>query len=274
MSSTSPENLSKADSARCAEPSIVENIIDLLEPKAEGTYLDLACETGNYTVALAGKGGKWAAVDNSSRMLGLAKGKSGSIDWKLAEVQSLPFEDETFDGIVCTLGMQYFQNVMEVGKEIGRVLKKDAPLVIFTSTPEQMGNFWLNHYFPMMMADTIIRMPALATVASALNKGGMSIRIRRAYDIQPDHQDGFLYCGKHKPERYMDSKVRDSIPAFRDLVEDYELEDGLERMKADIQSGSLEQIRNSYNRGGGDYMFIKAEKTGVVVEEPEAAPLD
>ena len=118
----------------------------------------------------------------------------------------------------------------------------------------------------------IHRVPA--TVASALNKGGMSIRIRRAYDIQSDHQDGFLYCGKHKPERYMDSKVRDNIPAFRDLVEDYELEDGLERMKADIQSGALEQICNSYNRGGGDYMFIKAEKTGVVVEEPEAAPLD
>lgn len=40
------------DLTRKADPMITETIIKLLKPKESGKYLDLACGSGNYTVAL------------------------------------------------------------------------------------------------------------------------------------------------------------------------------------------------------------------------------
>ena len=40
------------DSTRKADPMIVKTLLNLLNPETSGLYLDLACGSGNYTVAL------------------------------------------------------------------------------------------------------------------------------------------------------------------------------------------------------------------------------
>ena len=42
----------------------------------------------------------------------------------------LPFEDETFDGVVLTVSVQYLIQPVEVFREVRRVLKEGAPLVV------------------------------------------------------------------------------------------------------------------------------------------------
>jgi SAM-dependent methyltransferase len=42
----------------------------------------------------------------------------------------LPFDDESFDGIICTASIEYLISPMAVFSELGRVLKPDAPLII------------------------------------------------------------------------------------------------------------------------------------------------
>ncbi|MDX1580652.1 MAG: methyltransferase domain-containing protein [Alphaproteobacteria bacterium] len=42
----------------------------------------------------------------------------------------LPFADESFDGAVCALSIQYLQDAPAVFAEVGRVLKKGAPFAV------------------------------------------------------------------------------------------------------------------------------------------------
>ncbi|MGD8582150.1 MAG: methyltransferase domain-containing protein [Gammaproteobacteria bacterium] len=42
----------------------------------------------------------------------------------------LPFDDESFDGVICTASIEYLVSPMTVFSELGRVLKPDAPLII------------------------------------------------------------------------------------------------------------------------------------------------
>jgi ubiquinone/menaquinone biosynthesis C-methylase UbiE len=42
----------------------------------------------------------------------------------------LPFDDDTFDGVVCTVSVQYMTRPTETFSEIGRSLKKGAPFIV------------------------------------------------------------------------------------------------------------------------------------------------
>jgi ubiquinone/menaquinone biosynthesis C-methylase UbiE len=45
--------------SRRADPAIAQTLARELRLAPSGAYLDLACGTGNYTVALSGLGGEW-----------------------------------------------------------------------------------------------------------------------------------------------------------------------------------------------------------------------
>jgi ubiquinone/menaquinone biosynthesis C-methylase UbiE len=66
------------DVTRRADPFLVTRLIDHLQPEPAGTYLDIACGTGNYTVAVAQTGMRVHGIDQSSRMIVAARQKSRS----------------------------------------------------------------------------------------------------------------------------------------------------------------------------------------------------
>jgi predicted TPR repeat methyltransferase len=55
--------------SRRADAAIAQTLADQLRLTPFGTYLDLGCGTGNYTVALGAMGGVWRGVDVSEVML-------------------------------------------------------------------------------------------------------------------------------------------------------------------------------------------------------------
>ena len=57
----------------------------------------------------------------------------------------LPFEAGTFDAACCTVSVQYLQRPVEVLRELGRVLKPDAPMIFTFSNrcfPSKAINLW------------------------------------------------------------------------------------------------------------------------------------
>jgi ubiquinone/menaquinone biosynthesis C-methylase UbiE len=136
------------DAPRRADSFIISCLVYLLKIRAQGDYLDAACRTGNYTTAIAESwGGSWRGVDQSSQMIEAARVKSDCVNWHQANVESLPFENEIFDGAICTLAIHHFNDLDKAFVEIHRVLKNDSRFVIFTSTPEQTANYWLADIF-------------------------------------------------------------------------------------------------------------------------------
>lgn len=245
---------------RKADPYLTSRIIHHLKPIEGGRYLDIGCGTGNYTCALFNAGISVTGIDPSEKMLAEASSKSSDIHWICGRVEAIGIEPNTFNGALAILTIHHWTDLAEGFRELYTVLKKESRLVIFTSTPLQMQGYWLNYYFPEMMKRSCLQMPTLALVEEALLTAGFRLIEKEKYEIRDDLKDMFMYIGKNKPERYLDSTIRNGISTFSDLAEVDEMEKGLEQLTNDITSGKIDKIIRSYRNITGDYLFIKAEK--------------
>jgi SAM-dependent methyltransferase len=76
--------------------------------------LDAACGTGVVTKLAAKRvapGGTLAGLDPNPAMLAVARATTRSdvsIDWHEAPAEDLPFPDESFDAVLCGMGLQFF----------------------------------------------------------------------------------------------------------------------------------------------------------------------
>jgi len=247
------------DTTRRSGPVIAERLVHHLELQSPGTYLDIACGTGNYTSTPAQAGGSWSGIELFSKMITEAQGKSSQVQWCLGNVVALPFSSGVFSGALCTLAIHHFDDLLPVFLETYRVLNAGR-FVILTATPGQMQSYWLNEYFPDAMVKSIVQMPALDLVTGALTGAGFTSIETEGFDIQDDLQDFFLYSGKHRTEMYLDEGVRRGISTFARLAHPEEVASGCLRLAEDIQAGRIDEVMAAYGNQGGDYLFVSASK--------------
>ena len=243
--------------SRRADPVLVGLLADYVALAPSGSYLDLACGTGNYTVALSAIGGRWTGLDISNKMLEQARQKSQAITWLQSDAADLPFQAGVFDGAICTLALHHFKNLAGPFAEVRRIIRSGS-FVIFTGLPEQMKHYWLGHYFPQMMARSIKNMPEESTIREALSCAGFGSVDLFPFFVTPELQDLFLYAGKDRPGLYLDAVVRSNISSFATLTSSAELQSGLARLAEDLQSGAFHDVRAQHRTADGDYAFILA----------------
>ncbi|MFT5765863.1 MAG: SAM-dependent methyltransferase [Saprospiraceae bacterium] len=245
---------------RKADPYLTERLFQNLEPKKVGFYLDIGCGTGNYTNALQKRGFDFIGIDPSERMLEKAKLINSAIDWRLGTAEQTGLEDSSIDGIIGSLTIHHWTDLNISFQELYRVLKTKGNIVIFTASPDQMKGYWLNHYFPKMLQDSINQMPGVEKVKAAMTSAGFKIRKKEKYSIQPDLIDQFLYCGKQQPELYLNPNIRNGISSFSALANKEEVEKGLLQLEGDIASGKIDDVIQSYENDMGDYLYIVGQK--------------
>lgn len=244
---------------RQADPNLAASLANHLHLKPGGRYLDLACGTGNYTAALAERGGCWLGLDFSLTMLTPARDR-GTFAPVRGRAEALPFKNERLDGVLVVLALHHFTDLAAVFTEIHRVLKPGARLVAFTGCPEQMRGYWLNHYFPKMMADSCKNMPHRMKLSQHLDQAGFKKPLYMPWFMPDTHQDLFLYAGKDRPELYLQPAVRAGISSFSHLIGGQELGDGLWQLEEDLGSGAWQKLRREYADTLGDYLVVIAEK--------------
>ena len=245
---------------RKADPYLTEQFLHYLKPIKSGTYLDIGCGTGNYTNEFQKKGFRFIGVDPSLEMLEKAKLKNDQVDWKIGSAEEIGLPENFVDGIIGSLTIHHWTHLENGISQLYKVLKPNGRFVIFTSTPKQMKGYWLQHYFPKMLADSILQMPSLERVEKAMAATGIEDLEVSKYFIKPDLQDQFLYCGKHNPELYFDAHVRYGISSFSSLAHRTEVEHGLSQLRSDIDSGNINEIIESYKNDLGDYVFVFGRK--------------
>ena len=94
--------------------------------------LDLACGTGVLARAAADSvspGGSVVGLDPAEGMLAVAGRNGSGIEWRQGLAESLPFEDASFDAVVCQFGLMFFQDPRRVLQEARRVLRPDGRAV-------------------------------------------------------------------------------------------------------------------------------------------------
>jgi len=120
---------------------MIDEVCQALDSVNGNYYLDAGCGTGNYLKPFfdSGKSNniRITAIDCSQSMITRAKGKikgnGKQVDfYKLDLNNKLPFEDETFEGIICVNVLYSIQDPEEMIGEFYRVLKKQGKLVLIT----------------------------------------------------------------------------------------------------------------------------------------------
>lgn len=108
-------------------------IYKLAAPQEGEKALDLGCGTGIYSVWLAKMGLDVTGVDISKEMLSKAKEKVAeeklNIEFVLADIHGLPFEDHTFDLVVSNITLEFVDDPQKVVSEVLRVLKPGGRFV-------------------------------------------------------------------------------------------------------------------------------------------------
>lgn len=94
--------------------------------------LDVGCGTGNILMKLAENGNRGLyGLDLSENMIEIAKQKLGNkAELKVGDSEYMPFEDDSFDVLVCNASFHHYPNPQKVLLEMKRVLKNNGTLVI------------------------------------------------------------------------------------------------------------------------------------------------
>jgi SAM-dependent methyltransferase len=114
------------------EPFAAE-LVRRLPVRPRGDVLELACGTGIVTQRLRDRidsNFRLVATDVSEAMLAYARTKvKGKIDWRIADMQALPFKENTFGLVVCAFGIMLAPDKAKVFGEARRVLMEGGTLL-------------------------------------------------------------------------------------------------------------------------------------------------
>jgi len=111
--------------------------VKILKKSSPKKVLDIACGTGDFTIANLDSGAdEVIGLDISEGMVNVGiekikkKGLSNRITLQVGDSEKINFEDGTFDGITVGFGVRNFENLEKGLAEMYRVLAPDGQLII------------------------------------------------------------------------------------------------------------------------------------------------
>ncbi len=121
-----------------------EDLVGRARPRAEEAALDVACGTGVVARLAAKAGAKVTGLDLNPGMLAVARevpSEGAPIHWIEGSALDLPFPSESFDVILCQLGLQFFPDQGRALREMHRVLRSTgrAALSVYSSIERTPG---------------------------------------------------------------------------------------------------------------------------------------
>ena len=131
---------------------------------------------------------------------------------------------------------------------------------MLTATPEQIEQYWLNEYFPIMLKNAAARQTSYFMLEKKIKSAGFQSVAEQRLFADNALTDMFLQAGKYRPEIFLDERYRASMSAFRLDCPADELKSGLSKLEKDINSGYIGEIIKDYEGLLGDYSIITAVK--------------
>jgi ubiquinone/menaquinone biosynthesis C-methylase UbiE len=115
-----------------------ERVVEAAAPRAGERVLDVACGTGivaRIAAERVGEDGLVVGVDGHPGMLATARTTCPDGDWRQASAEGLPFDEASFDAVLCSLGLQFFADKHRALDEVRRVLRPGGRTAIATAGP-------------------------------------------------------------------------------------------------------------------------------------------
>ena len=182
--------------------------------------LDIGCGTGRVAAALAERGSRVWGVEPSAEMAALARERISTV--KVAPAEKLPFKDGWFERAVMVLVIHLLDRPRAFA-EANRVLGPGGRLVVATFDPAHFDRYWLNRFFPSLEAIDRARFPEPPALRDELESAGFA-----PVRLTPLSQRAVI--GREDALE----RVRGRFISPLQLLDEAELESGLERMAAEL----------------------------------------
>ncbi|GAA4049072.1 class I SAM-dependent methyltransferase [Parerythrobacter jejuensis] len=188
------------------------------------TLLNVGAGAGSYEP----RGRELTALEPSREMI--AQRPEGSAPVVQGTAEHLPFADDSFEAVMAILTIHHWTDKARGLAEMRRVARDRV--VLLTYDPAFRGQ-WQTEYWPALIGLDEGIMPPMEFFEQHLGP----------VDITPvlvphDCSDGFLYAYWRRPEAYLDARIRKGSSSFW-VIEG--LEDGVQRLEADLASGKWAQ---------------------------------
>jgi SAM-dependent methyltransferase len=108
-------------------------LIDLACPEPRECILDVCCGTGvvaRLVAPIVGRGGKTVGLDFDANMIAAGRRLNPDVDWRVGNLQNLPFVDGAFDLVMCQQGLQFLYDREAGLKQIYRVLRPGGRIAL------------------------------------------------------------------------------------------------------------------------------------------------
>lgn len=115
-----------------------QDLVARVQPRAGEAVLDVACGTGAVARVAAKGGARVTGLDLNAGMLAVARGvqsPGGQINWIEGSALDLPFPSDSFDVVLCQLGLQFFPDPERALREMRRVLRSHGRAALSVYSP-------------------------------------------------------------------------------------------------------------------------------------------
>jgi ubiquinone/menaquinone biosynthesis C-methylase UbiE len=109
------------------------HVVEMGDVSAGHSVLDAACGTGivaRTATERVGPNGRVVGVDLNQAMLTVAERVCPGVELRQADITSLPFDDATFDVVLCQMALMFFPDRIAAIREMGRVVEPQGTVVV------------------------------------------------------------------------------------------------------------------------------------------------
>jgi SAM-dependent methyltransferase len=150
---------------------------ELVEPRAGERIVDLGCAAGAVTHFLTGFGAHVVGVDAEERAIEKARGLFPGLEFVVADVRELPFDDASFDKAVAADLVEHLdeQTFRAMLRELKRVLVAGGTFTLYTPNPKHVIERLKARDLILAQNPTHIGLRDAATLERLLREEGLDV---------------------------------------------------------------------------------------------------
>jgi ubiquinone/menaquinone biosynthesis C-methylase UbiE len=231
------DNIGKTyNKTRMADERITGQLVELLDLPVNSRILDIGAGSGNYSYELAKLGYNVIAIEPSETMRKQGK-QHEKLEWREGIAESLPADDKSVDGVICTLATHHFDDLALSFREMNRVVTEAGRIVIFTADPRKcFGHCWITDYFREIVEQSCQYHPPVDELAQIMTDNTRRKITIRSFPLPYDLKDNFFFSGWKRPEAYLDENYRAGISSLATAPKEL-LVKNIKRLTDDLKSG-------------------------------------
>jgi ubiquinone/menaquinone biosynthesis C-methylase UbiE len=163
-----------------AKGAELARLVEIARPQPGWVVLDVATGGGHTALAFAPHVMRAVATDLTPRMLEKAEAHITSqgvtnVEFRTADAEDLPFDDETFDLVTCRIAPHHFDSIPDFLAEVHRVLKPGGLFAVVDNVvPEGSVGDYVNA-FERFRDPSHLRAWTMEEWRAALTKAGFTV---------------------------------------------------------------------------------------------------